>query len=681
MTGGSSLGIGVTMFLRDQFSGPAASIRSSAEATQQQLLRMQEQQLRQQRNMYAGMAFAGGMALRRMGQVVNSAAKFGFEMEFVKQISKSSGDELNTLSNQAMQLGQSTIFFAKDVAEGMRFMAMAGMKYKDIHGNIAAAVDLAAAANLQIAGRGGAADILTNIMIAFQKEAIESGHVADMLAHAATSANLNVFELGEAIKYSASTARTLNISLEESIAVIQTLADAGIQGSMAGVAFENSMRYLAQSIGDFAGGTKNKALDKLGLTGSDFQDAQGNMNSMVQNISTLKKAMIGVGTTERYNIAKVLFGVRGARAGLLLMDNFERFTGHLEAMGAAGGTAGRISAGMMDTLEGSLRRLRAVWQHMGIIFTEGIQPVLRPTLTILETIINVMQKIFKIPVFGNMLSVGLAGFIAIKTVAFAFKAVLKGIQLVTLQNQTAMGMFSTKTVLGFKSMTAAAREYNAAVMRANMAGGMSSMAGVRTMIAAGGVKGLTLNKAGRIVAQSKTGMRTFVSGAAAQSVAKGAARVVGGRVVANSATRMILGRILGILGGPFGLAISFALPAAIGGLSAILKKQKDATEKNSEALRKQAEKVKLQSQGQAIGHIIKFQDINAEPLKVIGQTGRNQLNNQWSQNQLQRLNDNLEKLMANPQAQPIIINVDGEEAQRINAERTAKDTLQILSHL
>lgn len=671
MVGGSALGIGVTMFLRDQFSGPAARIRSAAQVTAQEMRRMQEQQLRQQRNMYAGMAFAGGMAIRRMGKVVSSAAKFGYEMEFVKQIAKTTDKEMQNLSNQAMEIGQRTIFFAKDVAEGMRFMAMAGMGYKDVAGNIAAAVDLAAAANLSIAGRGGAADIMTNIMIAFKKDAAESSYVADILAEAATSANLSVFELGEALKYSASTAMTLNISLEESTAILQTIADAGIQGSMAGVAFENSMRYLSQATGKFASGAARKALAELGLTGADFRDASGNVNSMTQNITVLKKAMTGLGTGERYDLAKALFGVRGARAGLLLINNYSRFMQHLGSFQDAQGRSAEISSGMMDTLEGQLLRFTSAWKNLGVMFTKGIEPVLRPLIYGFEILVKLIQKLVKIPILGNMLTTGFAAFIALNTVAFAFKAIVKGIRLITMQTASTTTLFQTKAVWGWKSMTAAAREYNAAVLSANMAGGMATKAGLTAMAAAGGIKGIAVNKAGRLVAASRTGMRAFVGTSAAAAVAKGTARVVGGRVVAKTGTQLILGRILGVLGGPLGLALTFILPTLIGGLVGAIKKQKEATEEGTRTLKQNMAKRTVDQRYTRMGHMIQFEDLNAPVMRIIGETGMNKLSQNWDQNQLSRLADTLEKLLENPQTQPINIYVDGEKAMERFLERNS----------
>lgn len=674
MIGGSALGIGVTMFLRDQFSGPAARVRSAAQMTSMEMRKMQEQQLRQQRNMYAGLAMAGGMAVRRMGRVIGSAAKFGYEMEFVRQISKSSKEEMADMSKQAIDLGQNTIFFAKDVAEGMRFMAMAGMGYKEVSGNIAAAVDLAAAANLSIAGRGGSADIMTNIMKSFQIEASDSAYVADILAEAATSANTNVFELGEALKYAGSTAMDLNIPLQESAAMAMTLANAGIQGSMAGVAMENSMRYLARSISKFASGTQKKALAEAGLSAYDFMDANGNLLPMIDNIGKLKTALQGMGNVQKQAILQTLFGVRGKRAGSLLIRNYEEFAGHLTRFEGARGRAQDISSNMMNTLEGDFLRIKAAWTNMGLFFTASLEPVLRPLLKVVEKLVVFAQKIFSTPVLGNAMATGLATFLVVKTAAFAYKAIVKGIQLVTLQAGTATLSMTTNGIAGWNAMTKAAQRYSMAAMTAGASGKAASYGGMAMMAGKGKLRGLTTNVHGRIIA--KQGGK-FVSGATASAVAAGTMRMVGGKAVAAGATRMILTRILGVLGGPIGLALSFVLPAAIGALVGALKRNKESQDKGTDVLKEMNRDRMTVDQYSRMGHMIKFQDINEPAMKVIGTTGVGDVSNAISQAELKRLADILAKSLEKPDLQQIIVNVDAEETVNRVIERKDKDSLQI----
>ena len=179
----STLGIGLTMFLRDQFSGPASRIRSSNRAMQLDMRRMQEENLRYQRNVGTGVAMMGGAALLGLTRAVKESAKFGYEMTFVKAITSATTREMEALSKQGMKLGADTMFKAQDVAEGMRFMAMAGMTSDQVSKNIEGAVNLAGATKSLLGGKGGAADIMTNVMKQFSIDFKNTQAVADVLAY------------------------------------------------------------------------------------------------------------------------------------------------------------------------------------------------------------------------------------------------------------------------------------------------------------------------------------------------------------------------------------------------------------------------------------------------------------------------------------------------------------------
>ncbi|GAH38911.1 unnamed protein product, partial [marine sediment metagenome] len=105
--------------MRDQFSGTAARVRASAKQTEAEFLRMQQNQLRQQSMMYAGLAMGGVMALRGMGRMVKKAAEFSYEMEFVKSITAATATEQERLSEIAKRLGRETMFYPQAIAKGI----------------------------------------------------------------------------------------------------------------------------------------------------------------------------------------------------------------------------------------------------------------------------------------------------------------------------------------------------------------------------------------------------------------------------------------------------------------------------------------------------------------------------------------------------------------------------------
>jgi len=669
MVGGSSLGIGLTLFLRDQFSGPAARIKNSSRELQQQF-QMMEDQLRYQRNLNAGLAFGGAMVLRGFGRQIKKAADYRYEMEFVKSITAANTAEQKQLAKTAETLAGKTMFYPQDIAEGMRFMAMAGMDAEQVLHNISGAVNLAGATMSQLGGKGGAADIMTNVMKQFGIDFKDTISVADKLAYGVTRANTNLFDLGEALKYSGATAMDLNVTLDESVAMVMALGNAGMQGSMAGVAMENAMRYMARAFSDFASGPSRKALAEIGLTVTDVTDQAGNLLSMTEIMTRFGNAIdqnFGSGmNVQKQAILQNIFGVRGKRAGSLFLRNlkeFQKFSGDVASQSI--GHSGRIMEDMMSTFKGEMDKLISEFQSMWIAITTAIEPVGKAIVKVLRVITKALSFTFKIPFLGEFLAGGVIGFVAIRTAAFAYTAVVKGLQLLHMQAKHSAINMSTSGIAGWNAMSAAAARY----------AGIVKSGAISEMVGAGMIRGLTLNKAGRIVAQSsKTGMKTFVSGAAAAGVMTGASRVVGGKVIANTAGRFALGKLVGILGGPLGMALSFILPAAITAMVRAFKGNKDSLDKNTDALNKKGESAMSIFSGQS-DQVMRFTDLQAPALQVVGAAASDRLQNNLMQENMAYYQKQLTDILNKEMNQTIVINVAGEEQFRQTIERYMFDNV------
>lgn len=670
MVGSSGLSVGINLFLRDQFSGPAARVKSSANSVALEMRRMQEAQLRYQRNLYGGLAMAGAATLFGMGRMIKKASEFGYEMQFVGDIAQSTKKEQKAMSQQAMKLGQETIFTGNQVASGMRYLAMSGMKYKDVMGSIGPATHLAAAAMLDIAGRGGAADIMTNIMRAFRLGNEDGARVADILAVAATNANTNVQELGDAIKYSASTAIDLGVNLEQLTAMSMTLADAGMQSSMAGVAMENALRYITRATGDFATSTQKKAMNLLGLSKEDFRDTKGNLIDITKIIKKVKTATAGMGTGMKKDILGVLFGTRGNRAASLLMRNYDTLLGHLEDFTNAEGRALSMSESRMNTLKGAGLKVKSAWSNLAIMFTSTLEPVLTPLLKVIQKIAETLQKVFSKPILGGIISSALTGFITVKTVMFAYRSLMAGIRLLQIQSGNSLVTMGTKGSTAFSLLNAKARKYAATMSFINTQN-------TRAVMGSGGMMGFNRNlfrgKGGYFVRTAQGGYRQFSQKASAAKFARqnimnvsSRAGLAAGALRGANAIKMtgLLGKVVGFLGGPIGLALSFILPGVIGGLANAIRKHKDSLEENTketmkENLRKRREEMKYTK----MGHLLKFTDLSAPSVKVVGSTSATGIANQINQQDLMKQAEIIKaQLNQEAGAVPSVLNInlDGE---------------------
>lgn len=667
--GSSTLGIGLTMFLRDQFSGPASRIRGSNKTLQAEMRRTQEENLRHQRNLYAGIALAGAAAIRGMARMVGEASKFGYEMEFVKSITSASNAEAAKLGALGMKLGQDTMFFAQDVAEGMRFMAMAGMSAQEVNKNIQGAVNLAGATKSLLGGKGGAADIMTNVMKQFKIDFAHTTDIADILSYAVTRSNTNLFDLGEALKYAGSTSMDLNISLQESTAMVMALGNAGMQGSMAGVAMENSMRYMTRAFSSFGSGTSLKALAVLGLGVSDVTDQAGNLLSMTEVMKKFGNTIAEVqGNVERQALLQAVFGVRGKRAASLFLRNlqeFDRFTGEISTK--SGGHSARIMTDMMNTLQGQILRTGSAWKNMWIKFTQAVEPTVKWILNGFERLFTLFQKIAGTPVLGPMLTHGITGFIIIRTVASAFRAVQAGIRLLTLQTTGAMTSMASTTVAGYNAMTGAATRYSIA-QKAGMMGynprAFRGTGGYFVNVTGGGYKQFKSASTAAKFARGSGFSRFGAAGATAAGMGllrSGAGRGAGA----------LFARAIGFLGGPLGIALSFGLPMAIGALTSIIRKNKSSTEENTSALNKRNENIKggMRYGGEFVPNDI----IGTRILALQGMynpiVNANAVGSGFNSAVMEALN----KLVDKAQSGDLIINLDGETIFKSPIDNLKKD--------
>lgn len=180
----------------------------------------------------AGAAIAGTLAT---GYFAADSAKqyLGFEgqMKRVQAISGATKEDFKLLEKEALNLGATTSFTAKQAAQGMEYFALAGFKTQDIIGAMPGMLRLAAASGEDL---GMVSDIVSDNMTAFGLDAKDAAKVADIFAYTMSKTNTGVGQLGEAFKYISSQSKGLNISMEETSALLGLLADKGIKGSQAG---------------------------------------------------------------------------------------------------------------------------------------------------------------------------------------------------------------------------------------------------------------------------------------------------------------------------------------------------------------------------------------------------------------------------------------------------------------
>lgn len=315
---------------------------------------------------------------------IKVGSDFEAQMSRVQAISGATGDELESLKNQAIQLGADTAFSAKEAAEGMENLAAAGFTTTEIMDAMPGMLNLAAAAGEDLAA---SSDIAASTLRGFGLEASDAAHVADVLAENANRTNSSVAETGEAMKYVAPLARAAGISMEETAAAIGIMANAGIQGSQAGTTLRGALSRLSKPTD-----AMSAAMEELGVS---FYDSNGKMKSLTEQVGMMRKATEGMTDEQKNNYLVTLYGQEALSGMLALMNEGEDALGDLtDAYEACDGSAEKAAETMQDNLQGAIEQLGGSAESLGIIFYESVSDNLKDTVKVVNDSVDDITDAF-----------------------------------------------------------------------------------------------------------------------------------------------------------------------------------------------------------------------------------------------------------------------------------------------
>lgn len=291
---------------------------------------------------------------------IKTAGNFESAMNGVRAVSGATGKDFELLRDTAKELGASTAFSATEAANGMEYLAMAGMNTEQVIATIPHALNLAAAGNLDLAT---SADILSNIMSGMGLTAEESGRAADVLAATAAGANTDIEALGEAMKYVAPIAKTMGYSFEETSAAIGILGNAGIASGQAGTSLRAIMTRIASDKG------ANETLKELGVATTD---ANGEMRSLTDILSDLHTKTKGLSSDSQIEIFKDIAGAEAMGALSVLVDGVanDSLPQLIDKLNEADGAVNAMADIKMEGFDGAVKRLSSAFESFMISIGE-----------------------------------------------------------------------------------------------------------------------------------------------------------------------------------------------------------------------------------------------------------------------------------------------------------------------
>jgi TP901 family phage tail tape measure protein len=395
---GNSLEIGIALVLQDRFSNQAKDASAAIRRLHNEAKEAVTANLQTADSILGTMYQSLSNVATGITNTVLQGAEFIDTMTTVSAITGSTREQLQMLSETAQSLGLETMFGSQDIASGMKYLAMAGNTVEQVNDMIKGAAYVANATGMELGGKGGAADLITNVMKTFKMVGDGvSELVGDQLTKATLSANISMTDLAESIKYSAADMVMLKKELPEVAAMIGTLGNAGIQGSMAGTSLGNMARYLIKAFNP-----KTDAysfLQRMGLSQQDFVDAQGDLIDFGDIMEKISKGVENLPSIDRGKAIGAIFGVRGQRAANAIMNDLEGYRNLLDQIqNNSAGFAKDIVDKRMNTLAGSIDKVSSAWENLKVAFTEQIGPALMPILNTISQIIEAVREFVTTPV-------------------------------------------------------------------------------------------------------------------------------------------------------------------------------------------------------------------------------------------------------------------------------------------
>ena len=597
---GSSLEIGIALVLQDRFSNQAREASNTIRKLHN------DAKMAVDANLNAGIGVANTMtsiadnAFSVLSASVVAGAEFIDTMTTVGAITQATESQMRELSDIAQTLGLESMFNSQEIASGMKYLAMAGNDFNEVTQMIRGAVMVAGASGMEIGGKGGAADIITNVMRTFRQEGERASVVVgDQMTKAALSANISMTDLAESIKYAGADMVTLNQTLPQTMAMIGTLGNAGIQASMAGTAISNMARYLNKSIADpnFKGG---KALASIGLSPEDFLDTTGSIIDLGDALEKIKIATQDMNASQRNLIMNQIFGVRGMRAAVAMMNDLEGYRELLNKIqNESSGTASEMMDKRMSSLAGRLDAMVNSFENLATTFATSVTPVLGPIFDAVGYVMGILRNILATPVLGTFI----AGFTTLGVLAgVVFPRIIKfwaSIKLLRNDSQISMANFFAILRGGWRGAAMDATRYMAIekALIKQRRGGIAAdgvLASAQAALSGGAVvAGVSKTRNGRYRDETtgkfikKTEAQRKLSSATSADIE----RALTGRPKPNiSSTAGRIGKgilsmgkgLLGFLGGPWGFAI-ITIASLIPSLIGAIRGNKEETTRNTEA--------------------------------------------------------------------------------------------------
>lgn len=330
----------------------------------------------------AGAALTGLTApLAAFGAIgLHTASNFSNAMAEISARTGLVGKDLEDVRNFALKMGADTSFSAQQAAEGLLQLLASGQTTAEALATLPAVMDAAAASGENL---GHTADMVTDIMAAFQLPVSEATNVVNSLSKAAGASSADIASLGLGFGNVAGVARKFGLTVDDTAAALAILSENGVKGAEAGTALRSMLNHMIQDT-DAVQGAWNDL-------GTSLFDATGNIRPLKDVMADIKVAMSGMTEERQVKIMHDLVGTYG-QLGLTALTSSISIDEMKARMGGAS-SAADVASARMNTFAGRVESLKGSIEALQIkALTPLMDKALAPMVANITKVVNEMGE-------------------------------------------------------------------------------------------------------------------------------------------------------------------------------------------------------------------------------------------------------------------------------------------------
>lgn len=329
-----------------------------------------------------GLGQIAGAAKEAVTEIKKVGSSFEAAMSGVEGVSGATKQEVSQLSDKAKEIGANTKLSAEQAAGAMMNLSIAGWQVQETLDGVDGVVYLARAANMDLAE---SAQIASDNIAAFNLQASDTTHIADMLAYAQAHSNTTASQLGQAYKNSAANMNAAGQTIETTTAILEALANNGLRSAESGTALAAVMRDMTSKMEDGA--------IAIGDTSVKVMDSKGNFRDMLDILKDVEKATSSMGDAQKQAALLSTFTSDSIKAlNMMLNSGADEIAGYREELENCAGAAEEMGDTMDDNLEGATAAFNSAVESLEITIYEKFSGPLKAATEMATSAVSSITK-------------------------------------------------------------------------------------------------------------------------------------------------------------------------------------------------------------------------------------------------------------------------------------------------